>query len=177
MQPCQRCCVCVSAVSPASGMFTSHFVCLYAFLFIVFFFCSFLCFVIFAVVCYLCPTISGVSFVVLIHRLNIFGCLFVFFYIYLLRSFVCLSVVVCHTVSAVCPSVGMCRPHFVRLPSSKKKASCREAFVITNIPIGAHTISSTHHIIITANLMNVILGCLDEIQWRARFNQISTIQC
>ena len=83
----------------------------------------------------------------------------------------------CHTVSAVCPSGGMCRPHFVRLPSSKKKASCREAFVITNIPIGAHTISSTHHIIITANLMNVILGCLDEIQWRARFNQISTIQC
>ena len=99
------------------------------------------------------------------------------FYIYLLRSFVCLSVVVCHTVSAVCPSGGMCRPHFVRLPSSKKKASCREAFVITNIPIGAHTISSTHHIIITANLMNVILGCLDEIQWRARFNRISTIQC
>ena len=141
MQSCQRCCVCVSAVSPPAGMFTSHFVCLYAFSFIVFFFCSFLCFLIFIVVCCLCHTISGESFVVLIHRPNIFGCLFAFLYLFVafVRLFVCWCVPQCLSCVSFWWNVQAALCSFALLQ--------KESFLSGSLRHNQHSHRDTHNLI------------------------------
>ena len=100
--------------------------------------------------------------------------LFFFISICCVRSFVCL--LLCATPSQLCVLLLECvgRTLFV-CPPRKRKLPVGKPSSQPTFPSG-HTQSHPLRII-TANFVNVILGCLAKIQWWACLNQISTIQC